>query len=59
MQAQQKQALSWSDFYSEVVANAHGAQKALIKSKANEIYSFYKSGKAPQEVINYVLGGCL
>lgn len=57
MQAQQK--LSWSDFYSEVVGTAKGAQKALIKSKANEIYSFYKSGKAPQEVINYVLGGCL
>lgn len=57
MNAQQK--LSWSDFYSEVVGTAKGAQKALIKSKANEVYSFYKSGKTPQEVINYVLGGCL
>lgn len=59
MTKQNNQQISWSEFYSEVVGTAKGAQKALIKSKANEIYSFYKSGKAPQEVINYVLGGCL
>lgn len=57
MNAQQK--LSWSDFYSEVVGSAKGAQKALIKTKANEIYEHYKSGKSPVDVLNHIIGGCL
>lgn len=59
MNAQQKQALSWSDFYSEVVGAAKGAQKALIKSKANEIYEHFKSGKSPVDVVNHIIGGRL
>lgn len=57
MNAQQK--LSWSDFYSEVVGSAKGAQKALIKTKANEIYEHYKSGKSPVDVLNHIIGGRL
>ena len=56
---QQKQGMSWSEFYFEVVGNAKGAQKQLIKTKANEIYEHYKSGKSPVDVLNHIIGGRL
>lgn len=59
MNAQQKQQLSWSDFYSEVIGDAKGGQKALIKSKANDIWQAYKSGMTAKETISYIIGGCL
>jgi len=59
MNAQQKQELSWSDFYAEVVGDAKGSQKALIKSKANQIWQAYKSGMSAKDTISYIVGGCL
>lgn len=59
MQVQQKQDMSWSDFYAQVVGDAKGSQKAFIKSKANQIWQAYKSGMSPKETISYIVGGCL
>ncbi len=59
MNAQQKQDMSWSDFYAEVIADAKGSQKAFIKSKANQIWQAYKSGMTAKETISYIIGGCL
>jgi len=58
MQAQ-KQQLSWSDFYAEVVGDAKGGQKALIKSKANDVWRAYKSGMSAKETISYIVGSQL
>lgn len=57
MNAQQQ--ISWSDFYAEVVGDAKGSQKALIKSKANDIWRAYKSGMSAKDTISYIVGGCL
>lgn len=59
MNAQQKQQLSWSDFYAEVIGDAKGGQKALIKSRANDIWQAYKSGMTAKETISYIIGGQL
>ncbi len=59
MNAQQKQDMSWSDFYAQVVGDAKGSQKALIKSKANDIWRAYKSGMSAKETISYIIGGQL
>lgn len=57
MNVQQKQ--SWSDFYAEVVGDAKGGQKALIKSKANDVWRAYKSGMTAKETTSYIIGSQL
>lgn len=47
MQSQQKQALSWSDWYFDVLAQATTTQKRVLKNNTNTLYTFYKSGKQP------------
>ena len=59
MQSQKQQAISWSDFYAEVVGDAKGGQKALIKSKANDVWRAYKSGMTAKETITNIIGGQL
>lgn len=56
---QQKQLLSWSEWYFEVLGNATATQKRVLKANTNTLYTFYKSGKQPNEVISYIVGGCL
>ncbi len=59
MNVQQKQQLSWSDWYFDVLAQATTTQKRVLKANTNTLYTFYKSGKQPNEVISYIVGGCL
>lgn len=59
MNVQQKQAMSWSDWYFDVLAQATITQKRVLKNNTNTLYTFYKSGKQPNEVISYIVGGCL
>ena len=60
MNAQQKQqTLSWSEWYFEVLGQATTTQKRVLNSNTDSLYTFYKSGKQPNEVISYIVGGCL
>lgn len=59
MNVQQKQSLSWSDWYFEVLGSATVTQKRVLKANTNTLYTFYKSGKQPNEVIKYIVGGAL
>jgi len=59
MQAQKQQQLSWSNWYFEVLAQATTTQKRVLKNNTNTLWTFYKSGKQPNEVISYIIGSQL
>lgn len=56
---QQKQALSWSDWHDQLFAKLSAKQKEVLNRNTKTVYSFYNSGKLPEDVVAYVCGGVL